>query len=346
MKNNYLFLLLLSALIVSCSSTNNLTMNATQPAPVYLSKQVQRVGIINRSIPDKKYEAIDTIDKILTMEGKELDKEGSEITVESLKSELEKTNRMEYVTIIDSVDFKQYGIDQFSNELSWEKINQICQQENLDAIYELSFYDTDSNIRYKAVTSQVTNAFGIKVPVIEQEATVSTLIKWGWRIYDNQEKVIRNVFASSKGITLTGKGINPVKAFETIKNRKDAVLNVSKNIGIDYTYRIFPYTIRVSREYFVRGTNNFEIGKRRARAGQWDSAAELWLLETKNKNSKIAGRAYYNMAIINEINGDLDQAINWATQSYTDYNNKLALHYLNILKNRKRTNQQLEEESQ
>ena len=117
------------------------------------------------------------------MEGKELDKKGSEIAVESLKSELEKTNRMEYVTIIDSVDFKQYGIDQFSNELSWEKINQICQQENLDAIYELSFYDTDSNISYKAVTSQVKNAFGIKVPIIEQEATVSTLIKWGWRIY-------------------------------------------------------------------------------------------------------------------------------------------------------------------
>ncbi len=29
---------------------------------------------------------------------------------------------------------------------------------------------------------------------------------------------------------------------------------------------------------------------------------------------KIAGRAHYNMAIINEINGDLETAKQWATE--------------------------------
>jgi hypothetical protein len=41
------------------------------------------------------------------------------------------------------------------------------------------------------------------------------------------------------------------------------------------------------------------------------------------------------MAIINEINGNLDEAITWAQKAYTDYNNKLALDYINILKRRK-----------
>jgi hypothetical protein len=50
---------------------------------------------------------------------------------------------------------------------------------------------------------------------------------------------------------------------------------------------------------------------------------------------KIAGRACYNRAIISEINGDVDMAIKWAQQSYENYNNHLALSYINLLKNRK-----------
>ena len=56
----------------------------------------------------------------------------------------------------------------------------------------------------------------------------------------------------------------------------------------------------------------------------------------------MADRACYNMAIINEINGNLDKAIEWAQKSYEDYNDKLALQYLNILKNRKSKNIELQ----
>ena len=41
------------------------------------------------------------------------------------------------------------------------------------------------------------------------------------------------------------------------------------------------------------------------------------------------------MAIINEINGDLNTALGWAQKAYEDYNNKLALDYVRILENRK-----------
>jgi len=85
--------------------------------------------------------------------------------------------------------------------------------------------------------------------------------------------------------------------------------------------------------------------EKKSTSWKWDSAAELWLLETNNKDSKIAGRACYNMAIINEINGDLDKALEWATKSYTDYGDKIALRYINILKNRKAKALQIEQET-
>ena len=47
----------------------------------------------------------------------------------------------------------------------------------------------------------------------------------------------------------------------------------------------------------------------------------IWQEETKSSpNGKLAGRACYNMAIIAEINGDLDGAIQWAQKSYENYN--------------------------
>ena len=96
----------------------------------------------------------------------------------------------------------------------------------------------------------------------------------------------------------------------------------------------------------MRGTDNFKIAKRRAQTGNWDGAAELWEKEIDNPKSKVAGRAHYNMAIINEINGNLDEAIQWARKAYSDYNNKLALDYVRILEERERRNARLQEQMQ
>jgi hypothetical protein len=91
----------------------------------------------------------------------------------------------------------------------------------------------------------------------------------------------------------------------------------------------------VTRDYFVKGTNNLEIAKRKAQTGKWDEAGKLWELETENPKIKIAGRACYNMAIINEINGSLDDALGWAQKSWEDYKTRQALKYIRILENRK-----------
>jgi len=100
------------------------------------------------------------------------------------------------------------------------------------------------------------------------------------------------------------------------------------------------------RDYFVKGTNNFKIAKRKAQLGKWDEAGALWEMETSNPKLKVAGRAYYNMAIINEINGNLDEALKWAEKSYSDYNIKLGREYSKILENRRIKREIINEQTQ
>ena len=138
----------------------------------------------------------------------------------------------------------------------------------------------------------------------------------------------------NESVVFTGRGINPLLAASALVGRKEAVNQVSNKAGHGYAMRIIPFRLRVMRDYYVKGTNNFKIARRKAQVGKWDEAGLLWEKETTNPSVKVSGRACYNMAIINEINGDLDSALKWAQKSYEDTNNKLALRYVRILQYR------------
>ncbi|RPD96751.1 hypothetical protein EGM88_10355 [Aureibaculum marinum] len=339
-KFSTLFILVI-LILTSCATTNKMTMGVLEPAPVYMPKYNQKIGIIDRSLPSNENAELDKLDKLLSAEGKNLDKEGAHRAILGLLDRLNKNENFSEVKIIENTNIRSPGSGVFPATLSWDVVQNICNQNNVDALYVLSFFDTDSEVDYKTVQKKIKNPLGGEISVPEHHATIYTLLKTGWRIYDSKNKQILDEYLINKNITSTGKGINPAKAVAAIANRKEAVLETSNTIGYNYGARILPYRIRVSRNYFIKGTDKLETANRRAIAGNWDSAAELWKEEVSNSDKKIAGRACYNMAIINEINGNLDTAIEWAQKAYTDYEIKEAINYIRILKNRKEKNRVL-----
>ncbi|HEY0667083.1 MAG TPA: DUF6340 family protein, partial [Sphingobacteriaceae bacterium] len=99
MKN--LLPLIVGCLVISsCSSTRWMSLSVQEPAPVTLSPHVKNIAVINRSIPDQKAKPLDIIDKVITLEGANLDKAGSEATSESLVNELEASRRFAEVKLL------------------------------------------------------------------------------------------------------------------------------------------------------------------------------------------------------------------------------------------------------
>ncbi|CAM4255770.1 DUF6340 family protein [Zobellia nedashkovskayae] len=329
-------------LLSSCVSTNKLTMGVTEPARISLPSNAVRIGLINRSIPSEENKVVDKIDKILSLEGLNLDREGAESAVTGLFDELTRNNRFETITIINDTDIQRKGLGIFPAALNWQAVQEICDANNVDVLFSLEFYDTDTQVDYELTTVNIPNDLGIKAALPGHKVTLNTAIKNGWRVYDPQSKLILDEYINNNHITSIGSGINPMKAVEAVIGRKEAVIQRSSNIGNSYGYDVRPLSKRISRDYFVKGSDNFVIAKRRAQTGDWDGAAALWEKEVNNPDGKVAGRACYNMAIINEINGDLDKAMEWASKSYTDYNNGEALRYVNVLKYRISEKQQLD----
>lgn len=120
--------------------------------------------------------------------------------------------------------------------------------------------------------------------------------------------------------------------------------NISIYLGKDFASRIIPSWLEVERTYYK--SNNVDMLKAEEHflKGEWLKAAEIYNRETKNKNRNIAAKARYNMALVCEMEGKPDAAIDWLVLSYSAYKNKNpnmvhksnCQQYINILALRKK----------
>ena len=326
-------LFLLTVSLVSCK-LNNMSINVEEPSAVTISNAIKRVGIINRSVPSEEAKASNTVHDVLSGESMTMIKEGGVECIKGLKDALMENKRFDQVVVLDSLKFKTPASGIFPTQLSWDQVTAICKKNNVAALFVLEFFDTELKVTPTSVPVNVSNPLAL-VSSLNAQANITTLVKTGWRIYDPASRTIIDEFPLTQNMTFNGGTANPLATADALIKRKDYVKQTANKAGHIYADRIIPVWINVGREYYVKGSDNFKIAKRKARSGNWDGAAELWQKEINNPKNKIAGRALFNMAVSNEMNGNLDKAIEMAQKSYEDHNNKHALRYLSILRSRK-----------
>ena len=122
----------------------------------------------------------------------------------------------------------------------------------------------------------------------------------------------------------------------------NVAINSGEYLGKAFGAKVIPTWIQVERMYYA--SNNLEMLKAEkfAKNNEWIKAAEIWRIMTKNKNTMIAAKASYNMALVCEMEGHLDAANDWLVQSYSTLkeNNKEqkenCQRYINLLAMRKK----------
>ncbi len=339
-----LFLLGLIVLIVGCGSTKEIVIHTMEPSPVHISQKIRRIGIVNRSELQKAEEDKTGLNRMVAAEEQWLLKQGRNAALTGLFNELLKDNRFETIKILDSVPQENLRFEMGNDSISWTSIENICNTYDVDAIFSMAFFDTETTVSLKKTSMMQPNLMRVKVKVPAQELTLETLIANGWKIYHPKSKEIIDEIVFNDQIISKGKGTNPMEAYKAMEGRKDTLMEQSKITGSNYGQRLLPFKNSVERSYYVRGTINFEQASELVESGDWQGATQLWEKELNNSNSKIAGRACYNLAVMNEIKGDLTSAMDWATKSFKDHNNKEAMEYLDTLKYRSFQNQILEQQ--
>jgi hypothetical protein len=195
-------------------------MGITRPAQVPIPNDVINIGIVNRSSASEKKKVLDNIDKMLSLEGLNLDMKGAQNAVTGLKDELERSNRFDAVKVIDNQKDIEKGLSVFPSEISWDIVDRICNENNVDVLFSLEFYDTDTAVNYELTTVKIPNNLGIDANVPGHRIKLNTVIKNGWRIYDPSTRTIIDEYVSNDRLFSSGEGINPVKALEAVIGRK------------------------------------------------------------------------------------------------------------------------------
>jgi hypothetical protein len=277
---------------------------------------------VNRSQAADANKTIDAIHRTLGLESKELQAEGAGASLTGLTDALIRSNRFALVKPLPNLDLRSYGAGVFPVTMSWDTVEKICAENHADVLFALELFDADAKV----------SIGGLNLTALAMESSVSTRVRTGWRIYDPATRSVLDQFVIYRD--LNSQGGNIISTGSAMLGRKEMVIRAGNRAGECYAARIIPYSLRVSRFYYVRGNGSFTVAKRMAQAGDWDAAGKLWLQATNSPSPKVAGRGCYNMAIISEINGDLNGALTWARKAYEAYRTPYALSYVNLLQER------------
>ncbi|MFK7903484.1 MAG: DUF6340 family protein [Chitinophagales bacterium] len=342
LNRTYLWVYFLSVLILllatSCNPTTQLQV--LQPAAFAVPDHIETVVTINRSIPPKKF--WNAVEGLITGETIGQDKEGARNALGELTTALTQTPRF----MVKQSGLEMIGSGSFNlpPPLPWNEVNRICQQYGADALVALEAYDTDilQNCNPREVKSK--DKEGNTVIETRYDATLNTAVKLAWRMYDPQKQQIIDEFTVAEGLDWEENADTHDGAIGLLPQRQTTINDVSRIAGGSYGMRIAPIWISVERTYYKDHKKNpqMENATRLAKVNNWKAAAAQWQILVNSSDEKLAGKATYNMAIANEVEGDLESALEWAQKSYTQFGNGKARSYVDILNQRIREQQEVD----
>ena len=329
-----LFIAGLSILLSSCASTSRISMEVLVPAQINLPKHVKKVAVINHSLPAKGEGFTNFLEGFITGESIRGDREGSNNCVKGLVERLNNSPRIGAV-LINYPQLKGTGTRDWPVPIDWPMVDSLCRMYRSDALVALETFDSDILFnKGKNLVKQTIN--GRDTMINEFFSDLKINVNAGWRVYDNIEKkmIDQNSFIDEKG-WLT-KGVTPDEALSKLPSKRDAVDASGAFAGDQFGMRISPTWVYAFRSYYVKGKkeNGFKMAKKWVKQKNWEQAKNIWTNISKSSDLKNAGRAYYNLAVASEVDGNLEQALTYAKKSNEIYNTWAARNYINVLNGR------------
>jgi len=224
----------------------------------------------------------------------------------------------------------------FPTPLAWDEISSLCKKHQADAILSIEIFDSDfivtnpAQIIMQAVEGTINPGRGIDLNGI-------AIVNFGIRLYDPVGKKIADEYQVTHRMNVNAGAYSAQDAVNYVMNKVEAVNQAGYFAGRTYGERITPSYYSVVREFYNKPRKNIDLrmGVRRSEVADWSGAIEAWN-RALNAKRRIAGRAAYNIAVGWEVLGDIEKAKEWASRSYTDYNEKRAKYYYDQLVYRQR----------
>ena len=281
----------------SCTSINKIYYEVLYPADTLIDLNITKIDIVN------KY-WIDYAQK--------------------------KSGNDPYKFSIDSI-FSFESIKTVYNSLTQSPRFAIARVDTLPGDLVNSTYDRielqNVNIDIKVITEPIKNYHnGMYYGAIQ----IAYSFNWALISWDNQN-LYNKVYKDTVWVEGSKRQFTNIADLVDFNN---ALYYIMNKTAVNFADAVSPHWRETYRYIFVNGHNDFVIAADLVADNKWDEAELLWQRHIYGNNRNLAGKANYNMAIKNEKDGNLLDALHFINVAIEKYNFQPAKEYAPIIKKR------------
>jgi len=327
--------------LLSSCGTSKIVFDIITPAEVQLPGGIENTALANLvslSIEDN----LEGVSDLLKGRGELVNQVAAQGSISGLKKELQSNTN----TLPEDIRITKEEVDSTSgqHELSWEVMDSICTVLGKETVIALKSFTSRTAIDYSGYDRK-SEKNPLKVWSIDFAYNVSSdyiyiarlkvYVNIGWKIYHPSERmlILDRVYLDS--LFIETNGMSKVEAERALPGIKNAIEDAGYIAGARFARRISPRRTTVERKYFTSGNDDFKQANNFVKMRYWERAAEFWRKNIENPKPKIAGSAMYNLALVSEMNGKLEEAIDQIESARKLYYHKLIEAYHQILNQRK-----------
>ena len=332
--------LLAATLLLSGACMSTMHIRALAPAAVPMPDNLQRIATANRMLPtagrDKFY---DLLEGVFTGEGPGVDRAGADECVNVVGQALA-NNSFRFEVTQAQLQLQGRTQEFFLAPLPARQVQEVCRQTNVDGLVVLEAFDSDMGLTRTSGerTDKDKDGKEHKVPTVRVEMRLKVVA--GFRTYGAAQGFIIDQAQLEERLAFQGEGDTYQQALGQLPPPEVGIRRVAQRAGDAYARRIAPSYVGIARDYYT-GARKDDLMRRaslRADAADWPGAAALWQQAAQNPDSRISGRAFFNLAVASEARGNLTEAVGWAQKAASTAENRAARAYLRALQARQQAN--------
>lgn len=309
---SFFILSLLGSLLLACKTSFKISV--VRPPAVQMNESTRNILVINNVTHDN------SPDKLIAQMIQGQPVNGNILAAEQCVIGLARS-------FDDSRYLKGIPINPISirngQEINWSKIDSLCYVNGVQAVIEIESFQSQAPVGGTIVA----NATG---------QITSPLRGWGYfnfYVPETREHLYRLEVGEVYNMPIAG-NTNPIAILNDMVRKRELYGHLGRSVGYSAGTLFYPIWVWVGRKFYNKGSLALRRAKRPIRFGNWNIAEQILAKEIHSKSNKAAGRAKYNMALVYEGQGRIEEAIFMAESAAAEHGTRLAFNYINVLKRR------------
>jgi hypothetical protein len=340
MNKNKLFsaIFIIMTSLWACKPISYLTVDLTDPPKEGMPKEIQSLTLINRAV-DKRYtdEPADSLQLRFYLRQFNLDTviydiKTADTLMQALGNLLYESGRFD-VVIPENRFLLKDTINPYSDQMDWDEVSDLTTRFNTDAVLSLDFFKTGISALFG--TKKDIN-WGNMSEYSFYVADMKISYSANFRLYYPRNKDLLVSYFLSDTLDWKGDNIEIKTLFRNFTKVKDALTETGIAAAMNFAKRIAPNWNSYTRAYFSSGNAELHQTSAMVQNNDWENAENRWLeMLEKTKSKSLRSKIEFNIALANELQGDINEAIRWGVRSYDTFYRPVTYSYLTTLKERK-----------